>query len=136
MRRVSAHWPIRADLIRLDPTYLDLPFAMRPAGEQAPANPVKTFRPNLHRHRRLDLRAVARGVLSGETDAGEGAGIRGFETDLDRDQRHLLRIAEAGELSQMGARGARRLRVFAEGPPLRHQSPGAGGGRRFRETVL
>src|SRR5712671_4714247 len=77
-----------------------------------------------------------RGVLSGEADAGEGAGIRGVETDLDRDQRHLLRLAEAGELSQMGARGARWGRVLGEGAALRHQPPRAGGSRRFHKTVL
>ncbi len=48
--------------------------------------------------------------------AGEGAVLRRVEADLDRDQRHLLRLAEAGELSQMGARGAGRIRVLVEGP--------------------
>src|SRR6202011_552351 len=101
-----------------------------------PQTCLEAIRPYLHWRRRLDLRAVARGVLSRETGAGEGASIRGLEADLDRDQWHVLRLAEAGELSQMGARGARRLRVLGEGPALCHQPPRAGGGRRFHQTVL
>ena len=93
-------------------------------------------RQHLYRRRRLDLRAMARRVLSGEADAGEGAVLCRLEADLDRDQRHLLRLAEAGELSQMGPRGAGRLRVLVEGSALRHQPARAGGGRRFREAVL
>src|SRR6266403_1624498 len=111
-------------------------FEKRQASEQDPNGCLKKFRQNLHRRRRLDLCAVARGILPGEADAGEGAGIRGVETDLDRDQRHLLRLAEAGELSQMGARGARWVRVLGEGAAFRHQPPRAGGSRRFHKTVL
>src|SRR3954471_19230403 len=48
-------------------------------------------RQSVCRDRRLDLRAVARGVLSGEADARQGARLCGLETDLDRGQRHLLR---------------------------------------------
>src|SRR3984957_3079501 len=109
---------------------------MRAAGEQDSQIRLEKIRAYLHRHRWLDLRAMARGVLSGKADAGEGTGIRGVETDFDRNQRHLLRLAEAGKLSQMGARSSRRLCVLAEGAALCDQSPGAGGGRRFRQTVL
>src|SRR6266481_2818118 len=111
-------------------------FEKRQASEQDPNGRLKKFRQDLYRRRRLDLCAVARGVLPREADAGEGAGIRGVETDLDRDQRHLLRLAEAGELSQMGARGARWVRVLGEGAAFRHQPPRAGGSRRFHKTVL
>ena len=126
------------DLIRLVARNSLLPFATRlQSRDQSPdVQPRQEIRPYLHRRRRLDLRAVARRVLSGEADAGEGAVICRLEADLDRDQRHLLRLAEAGELSQMGARGARRLCVLGEGTALRHQPPGAGGGRRFREAIL
>src|ERR1700758_85133 len=99
-------------------------FTMRAVGEQDPQIRLEKIRPYLHRYRWLDLCAVARGVLSEKADASEGAGIRGFKTDFDRNQRYLLRLAEAGELSQMGARGARRFRVFAEGAAFCHQPPG------------
>ena len=133
-----ANWPIPIDLIRLGrktpPSFSD-----ESTGEQGPQEGIEIrfqqIRQHLYRRRRLDLRAVARGVLSGEADAGEGAGIRRLEADLDRDQRHLLRLAEAGELSQMGARGAGRFRVLGEGAALRHQPPGAGGGRQFHQAV-
>ena len=132
---VSANWPITIDLIRIKLSP-HRPFATSMPVSKSPKCIREKRRQHLYRHRRLDLRAVARGVLSGEADAGEGAGLCRLEADLDRDQRHLLRLAEAGELSQMGARGARRLRVLAEGPALRHQPARAGGGRRFREAVL
>src|SRR5205809_4933713 len=81
-------------------------FRKATASEQDRKQRFKKFRRNLHRGRRLDLCTVARGVLPREAGAGEGAGIRRVKTDLNRDQWHLLRLAEAGELSQMGARGA------------------------------
>src|SRR6266404_1552942 len=109
-------------------------FSDEPSREQAFEIDREKQRQHLYRHRRLDLRAVARGVLSREADAGEGAVLRRVETDLDRDQRHLLRLAEAGEFSQMGARSAGRIRVLVEGTALRDESSCAGGGRRFRKT--
>src|ERR1700722_17032785 len=96
----------------------------------------REIRPHLHRHRRLDVRAVAGRVLPPKTCPSQRAAIRGLQTHLDRDQRHLLRFAEAGKLSQMGARGARRLCILVERPALCHQPPRTGGGRRFREAVL
>ena len=66
----------------------------------------------------------------------EGAGLRQPPADLDRDQRHLLRLAEARELPQMGARDAGRLRLHRQGLALRHQPPGAGGGRRLDRALL
>src|ERR1700761_5779080 len=109
---------------------------MRAAGEQDNQIRLEKIKPYLHWRRRLDLRAVARGVLSGKAGAGERAGIRGVEADFDRDQWHLLRLAEAGELSQMGTRGSRWLCVLAKRTALCDQSPGTGGGRGFRQTVL
>ena len=55
---------------------------------------------------------------------------------VDRDQRHLLRLAEAGELPQVARRDAGRLRLRPEGPALRHQPPRAGGGRRVDRPLL
>src|ERR1700733_656755 len=111
--RVS--WPFRRDLLRLGRPRIALS-RRDPPREQDPEDSYKDGsddgckdacdakfidREYLHRHRRLDLCAMARGVLSGEADAGQGAGIRGLQADLDRDQRHLLRLAEAGGFSQM-----------------------------------
>ena len=139
-RRTPRYRPLRqtgqSGPIWLTSTGPPSPFFCEPSREQAFEIVREKQRQHLYRHRRLDLRAVARGVLSGEADAGEGAVLRRVEADLDRDQRHLLRLAEAGELSQMGARSAGWLRVFVERAALRHQSPCAGGGRRFRETLL
>ena len=57
--------------------------------------------------------------------------LRGDAPDLDRDQFDLLRLAEAGELPQVGARDARRVHFLGEGLALHHQSPRARGGRRL-----
>src|SRR3954470_3651641 len=111
-------------------------FSDEPSREQAFEIDREKQRQHLYRHRRLDLRAMARGVLSRQAHAGEGTVLRRVETDLNRDQRHLLRLAEAGEFSQMGARGARRIRVLIEGTALRDQPSRAGGSRRFRKTLL
>src|SRR5215213_4773583 len=94
-------WPIRPGLVniaRTPPLISD-----EPSREQAFEIDRKKPRPHLYRHRWLDLRAVARGVLSRQTHAGEGVVLRRIKADLDRDQRHLLRFAEAREFSQMGA---------------------------------
>ena len=55
---------------------------------------------------------------------------------LDRDQRHLLRLAEARELPQVARRDARRLRLRAQGPALRHQPPHPRRGRRVDRPLL
>src|SRR6202789_2239523 len=47
------------------------------------------------RHRRLDLRALAGHLLSGQTAAERRTRIRQPPTHLDRGQRHLLRFTEA-----------------------------------------
>src|SRR3954468_3613 len=132
--RAATIWPIRSGLVniaRIPPLISD-----EPSCEQTSKSDRKKQRQHLYRHRRLDLRAMARGVLSRKAHAGEGTVLRRVETDLNRDQRHLLRLAEAGEFSQMGARGARRIRVLVEGTALRDQPSRAGGGRRFRKTLL
>src|SRR3954469_5532921 len=107
-----------------------------PSCEQSSRARRQAEEPHLYRDRRLDLSALARRVLPRKAAAIEGAGICRLQADFDRDQRHLLRLAEAGELSQMGARGAGRLHFLAEGAPLCHQPPRAGRGRRFREALL
>ena len=87
------------------------------------------------RHRRLDLRALARRVLPEGLAAREGAVVRGRASDHDRGQRHLLPHADARDLPQMGERGAGRFRVRAEGPALCRQSPRAGGGGRLDQAL-
>src|SRR5262249_47848166 len=104
-------------------------FEMRHCRDKGLDSQIKKIRPYLYRGRRLDICAMARRFLSGKARASEGAPIRQLETDVDRDQRHLLRLAEARELPQMGTRGARWLCVLAQGPALHHQPPRAGGGR-------
>src|SRR4051794_36724236 len=89
------------------------PLATELVREQSSCTRLAIQEPHLYRHRRLDLPAMARRVLSGQAAAVERARICRLQADLDRDQRHLLRLAEAGELSQMGARGARRFHLFA-----------------------
>ena len=55
-------------------------------------------------HRRLDVRAVAQDVLSAGRAAGARARIREPAGDGDRDQRHVLPDAEAGELREVARR--------------------------------
>ena len=78
---------------------------------------------------------MARRVLSEGPAAREGAGLRQRAADLDRGQRHVLPHADAGDLPQMGERGAGRLRVRPQGPALRHQPPRAQGGRRLHQAL-
>ena len=56
-------------------------------------------------------------------------------THLDRDQRDLLRLAEAGKLPQMGGDRARRLCVFRQGTALCHQPARARRGRRLDQAL-
>src|SRR5215510_16603508 len=130
----TVNWPTPADLTRLCSDIR--PLAPRVSiREQIPEKHCKE-RQHLHRRWRLDVRTLARRVLSGKARAGEGAVLRRLEADLDRDQRHLLRLAEAGKLSQMGQRCARWLRLLREGPAFRHQPPRAGGSRRLHQALL
>src|SRR5688572_23567031 len=75
---------------------------------------------DLCRRGRLDLRAVARRLLSGGPDAKARARIRQPQAHIDRDQRHLLFELQAGELGEVAGRDARRLRVRDEGLALLH----------------
>ena len=93
------------------------------------------IRTHLLRHRRLDLRAVARRVLPEGPAACARTLLCGRAPDLDRDQRHVLPHADAGDLPQMGVRGAGRLRVLAEGPALRGEPARAGGSRRLDQAL-
>src|SRR5688572_12384558 len=81
-----------------------------------------------HRHWRLDLSAVARGLLSAEAAAIEGARVRGPDIRRDRDQRDLLWPPKPEKLGGVGSRGSRRLPVRDQGLALlRH--PAADGRR-------
>src|SRR5437588_6332978 len=84
----------------------------------------------------MDLRALARAVLSRRASAEAGTRICEPAADLDRDQRHLLRIAEAGELRQMARGDAGELRILAERHPLRHEPQGAGRSRLLDRALL
>jgi uncharacterized protein YecE (DUF72 family) len=68
-----------------------------------------------------NVRALAQEFLSGRPGAATRAGIRQPPVAHDRDQRHVLRSANAGDLCEVGSRDARRLRVFAEGTALHHR---------------
>src|SRR5579859_1458308 len=57
-----------------------------------------------HWCRRLDLRALARHVLSERPRAKARTRVRQPPAHFHRDQWHLLRLAEAGELRQMARR--------------------------------
>ena len=61
--------------------------------------------------------------------------LRVEPSDVDRDQRHLLRLAEAGKLSQMGGDRARRLHVLGQGAALRHQPARPRRGRRLHQAL-
>src|SRR5215831_16985165 len=95
------NWPIARGLTSL-PSDKRFVFEKRLPRDQIPRCrcECQEVRPHLYRRRRLDLRALARGVLSGEARAIEGVAVRRLEAHFDRDQWHLLRLAEAGELSQ------------------------------------
>ena len=74
---------------------------------------------------------MARGVLSQWIAACEGARLRQRAPDLYRGQRHILSLADARHLPQVGERGAARLRVRAQRPALCRQQARAQGGRRL-----
>ena len=65
-----------------------------------------TARQHPRRYRRLDVRTVARVVLSVRPAAEARTGIRQPPADLDRGQRHLLWRAEAGELHSLAGGNA------------------------------
>ena len=73
------------------------------------------------RHWRLDLRSMGGDVLS--RDAGQEAAVGICEQPIegDRGQRHLLRLAKAGDFRQMGVGSAGGFYLLAESQPLCHQ---------------
>src|SRR5579863_3895314 len=80
---IPASWSTWAGLTTLKPQ-IPAPSRARRSGEQSPRLQILgQIRPHLHRHRRLDLRALARRVLPGKTRASEGAAIRGVQAHLD-----------------------------------------------------
>ena len=85
--------------------------------------------------RRLDVRAVARRVLSQGPAAREGAGLCRERLTSIEVNGTFYRTQIAGHLPQMGERSAGRLRVLAEGLALRHQPPRAQGGGRLDQAV-
>ena len=68
--------------------------------------------------------------------AGGRALLRQPQAHGDRDQRHLLRHAEAGELPQMGGRDAGRFRVLPQGPALRDEPLEPRRGRAVDRALL
>ena len=68
------------------------------------------------RHRRLDLRALARAVLSEGAAAGAGARLCEPARHLDRDQRHLLSHPGARDLPQLGERAPDGFVFAVKGP--------------------
>jgi hypothetical protein len=78
------------------------------------------------RHRRLDLRTLARQLLSQGPRAGQGAELREPPGERHRDQRHLLQHLQARDLPQVARRHAGRLHVLDEGLALHHQPQAAG----------
>ena len=65
----------------------------------------------------------------------QGTRLRERTADLDRGQRHVLPLADAGDVSQMGERGAGGLRVRAQGPALCDQPARAQGGRQLDQAL-
>ena len=90
---------------------------------------------HLHRCRRLDLRALARQFLSRGPGPEERARICEPPADLDRDQRHLLRLAEAGELRTLARGDAGGFRLLRQGQPIHHQPARARRGRVPRSSA-
>ena len=93
-------------------------------------------RPGPRRRRRLGVRALARQLLPRGPAAEARARVREPPAHHDRDQRHLLRLAEARELRPLARGDPRRLRLRGQGPALRHQPPGAGRGRAVGRALL
>ena len=90
-------------------------------------------KPYLHWDRRLDLRAVARRVLSEGAAACEGARLRQRAPDLDRGQRHVLSHAEARRPS---ASGRARCRTASCSPSrVRATSPTAACWRKPAKSI-
>ena len=86
-------------------------------------------------HRRLELCAVARQLLSGGARAGARAGICKPASDRDRDQQHVPRHAEAHVVCELARCHARWLRLLGQGFALCDQSPRAGRRGRFDQPV-
>src|SRR6267154_1216650 len=79
---------------------------------------------------------MARCFLSEEAAAVAGAAACEPPPHLDRDQRHLLRLAEAGELSPLAQRDAGRFRLLGQGPARGDASQSAGRVRAVDRVVL
>ncbi|SOY39802.1 hypothetical protein CBM2589_B10083 [Cupriavidus taiwanensis] len=81
--------------------------AIEGAIDQAIAQGRHAGRAGARRHRRLEFRAVARQLLSGEIAAVARAGLRQPPPERDRNQQHLSRHAEAHLLCEVARRDPR-----------------------------
>ena len=113
-----------------------------PASKRDPDLGLASARPHRRhprRRRRLDLRAVARDLLSRRPRAAARTRIREPPPQRHRDQRHLLLRAEARHLRALARRNAGRLRVHREGADADRAVEGAGEdggpGRRLRRRA-
>ena len=80
-------------------------------------------------------RAVARGVLSGEAGAGEGAGYAASKlTSIEINGTYYG--SQKPESFRKWAARCRTVRVFGQRSALCHQPAGAGGGRQLHKAVL
>ena len=107
-----------------------------PARPYTSAHEQSEHRHDPHRRRRLDLRTVARRVLSGRPSAEAGAGIREPPPHLDRGQRHFLRLAKARDLRQVARRNAAGFRVLAESAAVRDESQDSRRSRQEHRAFL
>lgn len=76
--------------------------------------------PRLHRDLGVDVRGVARRVLSGGARAEAGAGVRGGDDGFRGDQRVLLLAPAPHQLPKVVRGDAGGLRLRRQGEPLHH----------------
>src|SRR3954465_13654256 len=112
------------------------PNIVTPLGFRKGARDGSNVGKNLRRHRRLDLRALARGVLSRRAATGEGARLCERPADLDRGQRHVLSHPIPRHVPQMGERNAAWISVLGEGAPLCGAAWRTVGSRRLAQAIL
>src|SRR5690606_17603724 len=89
-----------------------------------------------YRRWRLELRTLARHVLSARPGAERRTGIRQQPAHLHRDQQHLLRLAEACELREVVCADAEGFHLLGEGTDVCDQPACAGRGAGIHCTLL
>ena len=107
---------------------------MAKSKQQPESQPAIRMHPR--RHRRLDLSAWARRVLSKRPDTGRRARLRSQASHLDRDQRYALPSAKPKELPQLGGDRAGRFRLLRQRPAARDAAEGPGRDRRLHRSLL